>query len=60
MKFIILPLTKKERGAKTYPTSKTSILKLLKNCHWLLIFTNYHFYYLWSDPDENLKNKNWF
>ena len=24
---------KKERGAKTYPTSKTSILKLLKNCH---------------------------
>ena len=23
----------KERGAKTYPTSETSILKLLKSCH---------------------------
>ena len=20
---------------------------------------NYHFCHLWSDPDENLKNKNW-
>ena len=24
-----------------------------------LIITNYHFYHLWSDPGENLKNKNW-
>ena len=50
MKFLTLPLTKREereRGAKTYPISKTSILKLLKNCHW-------------SDPDKTLKNKNWF
>ena len=29
MKFLTLLLTKKEGGAKTYPTSKTSILKLL-------------------------------
>ena len=39
-----------------------SILKLLKYCHQLhqlLIITNFHFYHLWSDPDENLKNKNW-
>ena len=28
MKFLTLLLTKKERGAKPYPTSKT-----LKNCH---------------------------
>ena len=36
MKLLTLPLTKKrerEREAKTYPTSKTSILKLLKNCN---------------------------
>ena len=26
-------IRKRERGAKTYPTSKISILKLLKNCH---------------------------
>ena len=24
------------------------------------IFTNYHVYHLWSDPDENLKKTNWF
>ena len=38
-----------------------SILKLLKDCHQLhqlLIITNFHFYQLRSDPDENLKNKN--
>ena len=43
MKFLTLSLTKtknkkqkkneKERGAKTYPTSETSILKLLKSYH---------------------------
>ena len=26
----------------------------------VLIFTNYHVYHLWSDPDENLKKTNWF
>ena len=42
-------------------TISKTFLKLLKNfneLHQLLIITN-HFYHLWSDPDENLENKNW-
>ena len=53
MKFLTLPLTKKkekEGGAKT---------SNFKNIQFV-IFTNYHIYHLWSDPDEDLKNKNWF
>ena len=52
----------RERKEQNYnPTSKT-LLKLLKIFHQLdqlLKITNYHFYHFWSDPDENLKNKNW-
>ena len=62
MKFVTLPLTKKEKEEQKHnPTSKT-FLKLMKNfhkLHYLLIITNYYFYHLWSDPDEILKNKNW-
>ena len=53
---------KREREEQKHnPTWKT-FLKLMKNfhqLHYLLIITNYHFYHLWSDPDEILKNKNW-
>ena len=65
MKFLTLPLpTKKDRDRedqKHNPASKT-FLKILKNfqqLHQLLIITNYNFYDLWSDADENWENKNW-
>ena len=50
---------KKRERSKNIPTSKASILRLLIFTNFL-IFTNYHFYNLWSNPDKNLKNKNWF
>ena len=50
---------KKRERSKNIPTSKASILRLLIFTNFLT-FTNYHFYNLWSNPDKNLKNKNWF
>ena len=35
MKFLTLPLTKKERGAKTYSNMKNIIYETPENCHWL-------------------------
>ena len=45
---------KKKEERKHSPT----FLKLLKNFHQLLIIANYRVYHLWSNFDENLKNKN--
>ena len=33
---------------------KFSLVTLVTNYH------KYHFYHFWSDPDENLKNNNWY
>ena len=63
IKFLTLEKKEREREEQNHnPASKALILNLLKICHQLhqlLIVTNYHFYHLWLDSGQNLKNKNW-
>ena len=65
MNFLTLRLTKRRKRQreeqKHNPTSKIFLKPQEKFSLVTLItiITNYHFYHLWSDTEENLKNKNW-
>ena len=68
MKLLTLPLTKKKinknrersknisnfKNINSKTPEKLLLVTLVNNFHKLLLLL------LWSDPNENLKNKNWF
>ena len=53
MKFLTLLLTQKRKGEREREKERE------RDNNQLLV-TNFHKLSLWSDPDKNLKNKNWF